>query len=230
MTKTRVLIVEDDPVLSRILSDNLAFEGYEVKSVADGAKALGVAKQFVPDLVIVDVNLPGTSGFELTKTWRHSGRMPIILLTAREQKRDKVLGLQLGADDYITKPFDLEELLARIDAVLRRARPRVQGLDLGAVSVDFTRLSARRGARPLELTHREFEILQYFAERPNSVVSRDELLQAIWGYQDATMTRAVDHAIARLRKKIEDNPHNPRFIHTVHGDGYCLALSNQPGP
>ncbi len=224
MTKQRVLVVEDDPVLARVLHDNLAFEGFQVRCVADGLLATGAAREFAPDLVLLDVNLPGKSGFDLTRSWRQAGRMPIILLTAKSQKSDNVLGLELGADDYVTKPFDLEELLARIHAVLRRARPRVERLKLGAVTIDFALLRATRGPRPLELTHREFEVLQYFAERPNRIVSRDELLRAIWGYADSTTTRAVDHAIARLRKKIEDTPHTPRFIHTVHGDGYCLAV------
>jgi two-component system response regulator VicR len=223
MTKQRVLVVEDDPVLSRVLHDNLAFEGFSVRCVADGLIASDAAKEFAPDLVLLDVNLPGQSGFDLTRHWRQTSRMPIILLTAKSQKSDKVLGLELGADDYVTKPFDLEELLARIHAVLRRARPRGERLKLGAVTIDFKTLRASRGSTPLDLTHREFEVLQYFAERPNRIVSRDELLRAIWGYADSTTTRAVDHAIARLRKKIEDTPHTPRFIHTVHGDGYCLA-------
>jgi two-component system, OmpR family, response regulator VicR len=224
MTKQRVLVVEDDPVLSRVLHDNLVFEGFQVRCVADGLLATGTAREFAPDLVLLDVNLPGQSGFDLTRQWRQSGGMPIILLTAKSQKSDKLLGLQLGADDYVTKPFDLEELLARIRAVLRRARPGVEHLKLGAVSIDFTTLTATRGARSLDLTHREFEVLQYFAQRPNQIVSRDELLRGVWGYADSTTTRAVDHAIARLRKKIEDRPHTPRFIHTVHGDGYCLTL------
>jgi len=224
MSKKRVLVVEDDPVLTRVLSDNLTYEGFDVKCVSDGLLATNAAKEFVPDLVLLDVNLPGMSGFELTKAWRQAGRMPIILLTAKVQKSDKVLGLQLGADDYITKPFDLEELLARIRAVLRRARPPVQHLSLGGVTVDFDRLEAWRGNKRLDLSHREFEILQYFAERPGTIVSRDELLRTIWGYSDEATTRAVDHAIARLRKKVEDNPHRPRFIHTAHGDGYCLSV------
>ncbi len=224
MSARRVLVVEDDPVLSRVLHDNLVFEGFQVRCIADGLVALGAAKEFAPDLVLLDVNLPGKSGFDLTTSWRQTNRTPIILLTAKSQKSDKLRGLALGADDYVTKPFDLEELLARIHAVLRRSQPQVHRLTLGRVIVDFMKLEASRGTHPLDLSHREFEVLQYFAERPNRIVSREELLRAIWGYADSTTTRAVDHAIARLRKKIEDTPHNPRFIHTVHGDGYCLAL------
>jgi two-component system, OmpR family, response regulator VicR len=222
--KKRVLVVEDDPVLTRVLRDNLSFEGFEVECVSDGNLATSAAKAFAPDLVLLDVNLPGKSGFELVEAWRGNQRTSIIFLTAKGQKSDKLYGLKLGADDYVTKPFDLEELLARVHAVLRRSRPHVQLLRLGNVTIDFEHLKASHGADEIELTHRDFEILKYLAERPNSIVSRNELLRAIWGYPDAANTRAVDHAIARLRKKIEDVPHKPRFIHTVHGDGYSLTV------
>jgi DNA-binding response OmpR family regulator len=149
--------------------------------------------------------------------------VPIIFLTAKGQKADKIRGLRLGADDYVTKPFDLEELLARVHAVLRRARRRDDRLTLGTVTIDFAHLTASRGSEDLDLTHRDFEILRYLAERANTIVSRDELLRAVWGHGDSSTTRAVDHAIARLRKKIEETPHRPRFIHTVHGDGYRLT-------
>ena len=226
--KKRVLVVEDDPVLTRVLRDNLIFEGFDVESVSDGALAEARATAFAPDLVLLDVNLPGQSGFELCRAWRERSQVPIILLTAMGQKGDKVRGLQLGADDYVTKPFDLEELLARIHAVLRRARSVGNRLVLGAVTVDFSARTATRGTTELDLTHRDFEILQYLAARPNTIVSRDELLRSVWGYQDSATTRAVDHAIARLRKKIEEKTHKPRYIHTVHGDGYYLAPDGNP--
>jgi DNA-binding response OmpR family regulator len=222
--KKRVLVVEDDPVLTRVLQDNLTFEGFEVRSVADGDLAQNAARDFAPDLVLLDVNLPGKSGFDLCAAWRQGSRTPIILLTAMGQKGDKLKGLKLGADDYVTKPFDLEELLARIHAVLRRARPVAAVLTLGPVTVDFDQLKAWNGGEEIDLTHRDFELLKYLAERPKSIVSRDELLSSVWGYPQAATTRAVDHAIGRLRKKIEANPHKPRFIHTVHGDGYCLTI------
>jgi DNA-binding response OmpR family regulator len=223
----RVLVVEDDPVLTRVLRDNLTFEGFQVRTVADGNLALSAAKEFAPDLVLLDINLPGKSGLELCDMWRWGSQTPIILLTAKGQKSDKIRGLTLGADDYVTKPFDLEELLARIHAVLRRARPDVERLALGTVTIDFAQLKAWNGTQEIELTHRDFTLLQYLAKRPNSIVRRDELLRAIWGYPDSATTRAVDHAIARLRKKIEATPHKPRFIHTVHGDGYCLTPDGQ---
>src|SRR3954464_5220171 len=163
--KKRVLIVEDDPVLTRVLRDNLTFEGFDVQSVADGSQAQTVAKEFGPDLVLLDVNLPGRSGFELCEAWRQRSQVPIILLTAMGQKGDKIRGLQLGADDYVTKPFDLEELLARIHAVLRRTRPEVKQLTLGTVTIDFSSLRAWEGERAVPLTHREFELLRYLAER-----------------------------------------------------------------
>jgi len=222
--KKRVMVVEDDPVLTRVLRDNLAFEGFDVRCVADGSVADAAVREFSPDLVLLDVNLPGKGGLELIEGWRAGSRTPVIFLTAMGQKSDKLRGLKLGADDYVTKPFDLEELLARIHAVLRRARPSIGLLSLGPVSVDFGKLKAWSGGHEIELTHREFELLKYLAERPGIVVPRSELLRVIWGYPDAVNTRAVDHAIARLRKKLEDNPHKPQFIHTVHGDGYCLTF------
>ena len=221
--KKRVLVVEDDPILSRVLRDNLSFEGFDVQCTANGNTVVRAAKDFAPDLVLLDVNLPGRSGFDVCANWREDTRPPIIFLTARTQKSDKVQGLKLGADDYVTKPFDLEELMARIHAVLRRARPAARRLVLGPVTIDFVSRKAWNGDEEIDLTYRDFELLRYLAERPHTVAYRDELLRAVWGYTDAPLTRAVDHAVARLRKKIEADPHKPRFIHTVHGDGYYLA-------
>jgi DNA-binding response OmpR family regulator len=184
---------------------------------------LTCARKFGPDLVVLDLMLPDANGFDLCGVLRHGGQTPIIILTARSQKADKVRGLNLGADDYITKPFDLEEFLARVRAVLRRARPATEQLTLGRVSIDFRARQALKANRPLHLTYREFELLQYLAERQEHPVYRNELLREVWGYPNAPSTRSVDHAIARLRKKIEPDPHHPRFIHTVHGDGYCLT-------
>jgi len=168
--------------------------------------------------------LPGKSGFDLCREIRTAkNRVPILILSAKGQEIDKVVGLELGADDYITKPFDLEEFLARVKAVLRRARPATDTLVMGPVTIDFVSRTARRGRTDLHLTHREFELLQYLAERQGLVVHRDELLREIWGYPQVPFTRSVDNAIARLRKKIEPDLHHPRFIHTVHGDGYTLT-------
>ncbi len=219
----RILIVEDDPALAKVLKDNLEFEGFEVAHGADGASALSHAKSAAPDLIVLDIMLPDTDGFELCGVIRQSGRIPVIMLTARGQKADKLRGLDLGADDYITKPFDLEEFLARVRAVLRRSRPTIERLVLGRVTIDFRTQRAIRGTRTLHLTHREYEVLQFLAERQGRFVSRHELLREVWGYLDVPTTRSVDHAIARLRKKIESDAGRPRFIHTVHGDGYLLT-------
>jgi DNA-binding response OmpR family regulator len=226
--KQRILVIEDDAALTRILKDNLTFEGFEVQVVDDGKLAAAGAREFVPDLILLDLMLPGKTGFELCGVLRGRRQTPIIILTARNQKSDKLRGLNLGADDYITKPFDLEELIARIHAVLRRARHRSEHLQLGRLTVDFRGLQAWDGSGPVEFTHREFELLRYLAERKGNVVSRAELLREVWGYTDPPHTRSVDHAVARLRKKIEPDARHPRFIHTVHGDGYCLTPDTPP--
>jgi DNA-binding response OmpR family regulator len=221
--KKRILVVEDDDALGWMLGDNLAFEGFEVRLAADGHAALHAAREFAPDLVILDVMLPGRDGFELVGLLRQGGATPIIFLTARGQKADKLKGLKLGADDYVTKPFDVEELMARVHAVLRRTQPAVDRVVLGEVAVDFARMAVTHGRDELHLTHREFELLRYLVERQGRVVRRHELLREIWGYPDAPTTRSVDNAIARLRKKIEPDPGHPRYIHTVHGDGYMIT-------
>jgi DNA-binding response OmpR family regulator len=227
--KGRILVVDDDNALAEMLGIVLRGEGYEPVHCGDGEAALAAFRDVRPDLVLLDVMLPRINGFDVLRELRKRGvETPVIMLTAKGQVADKVAGLKLGADDYVTKPFDLEELLARVHAVLRRARPSVRLLQLGDVTIDFERLKATHGSDEIDLTHRDFEILKYLSERPNSIVSRNELLRAIWGYPDAANTRAVDHAIARLRKKIEDVPHKPRFIHTVHGDGYSLTVEVAP--
>jgi DNA-binding response OmpR family regulator len=218
----RILVVEDDAALARLLRINLVYEGFEVECVADGSLARARAREFTPDLVLLDLMLPGVSGFDLIEGLRQGGHTPMIVLTALGQKADKLRGLRLGADDYVTKPFDLEELLARIRAVLRRATPDRECLVLGDVVIDFTARSATRNGVPVHLTQREFDLLHYLAERRSRVVYRDELLRAVWGYPEAPMTRSVDNAVARLRKKIEPDG-EPRFIHTVRGDGYVLT-------
>jgi DNA-binding response OmpR family regulator len=218
----RILLVEDDRALGSVLRDNLAFDGYDVEWVRDGTSAVNRHREFRPDLIVLDIMLPGKSGFDLFELFNQGGRTSIIILTARDQRADKLRGLSLGADDYVTKPFDLQELLARVHAVLRRARPTVDQITLGPVRVDFRARAATSGSKLLHLTDREFSILEYLAARHDRVVYRDELLRAVWGYQEIPTTRSVDHAIARIRRKLEADPHNPQFIHTVHGDGYRL--------
>lgn len=225
--KKRVLIAEDDLNLSALLRENLIFEGFEVDCVADGDLVLSRARAFMPDLIVLDVMLPNANGFDLCASLRHNGRTPVLILSARSQKADKLRGLTLGADDYMTKPFDLDEFLARVNAILRRSRPTTYDLVLGPLRIDFLSRTAKRGDTDIHLTYREFELLKYLAARPGHVVSREELLREIWEYPEATLTRSVDHAIARLRRKIEPDPQQPRFIHTAVGSGYSLAASSE---
>jgi DNA-binding response OmpR family regulator len=224
--KKRILVVEDDQALARVLADNLTYSGFEVEAVDGGANVLNAVRAFCPDLVLLDVMLPGPSGFELCGLIREGGRTPIIMLTARDQKADKLRGLEAGADDYITKPFDFDELKARLHALLRRARRSVVRVQLSDVVVDFQNLRARRQGHDIHLTRREFDLLFYLAERRALIVHRSELLREIWGYSTEPTTRAVDYAIKRLRMKLEADPHNPRHIITVHGDGYSLTFDD----
>jgi DNA-binding response OmpR family regulator len=222
----RILLIEDDLAIGRVLRDNLVFEGYAVEWSTDGRDAPALAKRFAPDLILLDLMLPNNvDGFDLCRTLTTGPhRTPVIIITARGQKEDRIRGLTLGADDYVVKPFALEELLARIQAVLRRSRPPVERLTIGRLVVDFRHLRAFDGNQELVLTDREFEILRHLVERAGSVVTRDELLRLVWGYTDAPLTRTVDNFISRLRQKIEPDPHHPQYIRTAYGDGYRLTL------
>jgi two-component system response regulator VicR len=224
----RVLVVEDDKAIGRLLVDNLQLDGFSVELCETGRDAFNALARFAPDLVLLDLMLPdGFDGLELCRSLsQRPAPIPVIILTARSEKEDRVRGLTMGADDYVVKPFALDELLARIHAVLRRARQRPESLKLGDTTIDFQRLQAVRGKREVVLTDREFEVLRHLAERAGSVVSRDELLHLVWGYWDVPTTRTVDNFIFRLRAKIERDPHNPQFIHTVYGGGYRLTLSD----
>jgi len=223
--KRRILVVEDDVSLARVLCDNLVYEGFDVALAADGNRALKEHRTFNPDLVLLDLTLPGIDGFEVCrKLNREQSRTGIIILTARTQKEDKLQGLRLGADDYITKPFALDELLARIEAVMRRVHPADDGLLLGSLYIDFNHYTAERNNQKVAFSQREIEVLRYMSARPGKVVTRDELLRNVWGYQNIPLTRSVDNLIARLRWKVEPDPDNPRYIHTVYGDGYRLTL------
>jgi DNA-binding response OmpR family regulator len=223
--KRRILVVEDDVSLARVLCDNLLYEGFDVALAADGRRALEKHNAFNPDLVLLDLTLPGLDGFEVCRQLnREQSRTGIIILTARTQKEDKLQGLRLGADDYITKPFALDELLARIEAVLRRVHPADDGLVLGSLRIDFNHYTAERNNQKVAFSQREIEVLRYMSTRAGKVVTRDELLRNVWGYQNIPLTRSVDNLIARLRWKIEPDPENPRYIHTVYGDGYRLTL------
>jgi DNA-binding response OmpR family regulator len=222
--KRRILVVEDDTSLARVLCDNLVYEGFDVVHASDGRRALEEGTAFKPDLVLLDLTLPGLDGFEVCrKLAEEESRTAIIMLTARGQKEDKVQGLRLGADDYITKPFSLDELLARVHAVLRRVQPDNNYLVLGSLRIDFTRYTATRNDEKVAFSQHEFDVLRYMSSRSTKVVTREELLRNVWGYRNVPLTRSVDNLIARLRWKIEPDPDHPRYIHTVYGDGYRLT-------
>jgi two-component system alkaline phosphatase synthesis response regulator PhoP len=220
----RILVVEDEPDMVLGLKDNFEFEGYEVVTASDGAAGLERARSVKPDLVILDIMLPKLSGLEVCKTLRGEGfEAPIIMLTARGQEIDKVVGLELGADDYVTKPFSIRELLARVRAILRRTegtRKRLARYRFADVELDFEAYKARRGNETLELSPREFELLRYLIERKGETVTRDQLLEDVWGYESYPSTRTVDTHIAKLRAKIGDSGSEPRYILTIHGVGY----------
>ncbi len=221
----RVLVVEDDEAMAVALRDGFVYEGYEVTVARDGEAGLQMARENKPDLMILDVMLPKMTGLEICKLLRGEGSdLPIIMLTARGQEIDKVLGLKLGADDYVTKPFSFMELMARVEAVLRRTRPgsgfQQAAHTFGDVTVDFDRHVAAKGETPLDLTPREFRLMHYLLEHRGEVVSREELLDAVWGYDTIPFTRTVDTHVAKLRKKIEDDPSDPHHIITVHRLGY----------
>lgn len=220
----RVLIVEDDKAIARLLRDNLEYEGFSVECAASGEEAIEKAQRHSPELVLLDLMLPpGVDAYELCRTFSDAQGKAVIIITARGSKEERIRGLRMGADDYIVKPFALDELLARVHAVLRRTSPPPDVLKLGDVTIDFRRLRATKGSRDLALTDREFEVLRHLAGREGRLVTRTELLQLVWGYREAPLTRTVDSFIFRLRRKIEPDPHHPRYIRTAHGDGYRLT-------
>lgn len=223
--RRRILLVEDEPSLVLTLGDRLRAEGYRVDTAEDGNVAFQLAQDQPFDLLILDVMLPGRNGFDLCRDLRQRGlQSPILMLTARGQVVDKVIGLKLGADDYLTKPFDMMELLARIESLLRRG-----GRDLGAspdsfsfgdIRVDMKRGEALRQGKPVELSALEWKLLRHFIDHREEVLSRDHLLDEVWGYDATPQTRTVDVHIASLRQKLEPQPSRPRYIITVHGRGY----------
>lgn len=221
---SRILVVEDDAAILRGLRDNLAAESYEVVTASDGAEGYRLSRDANPDLIILDLMLPKTSGYEICRKLRAEGkRVPILMLTARGEEADRVLGLDLGADDYVSKPFSLPELLARVRALLRRADPNTAPLDhlrFDDVVVDFPQFEARKNGQPVEMTPKEFGVLRYLAARPGRVVGRQELLEEVWGYESYPTTRTVDNHIASLRAKFEREPAEPQHLLTVHGVGY----------
>ena len=220
----RFLIVEDDPAMTVALSDGLQYAGHEVSVASTGSAGLDSALAEEPDLIILDVMLPKMSGFDVCRTLRNRGsQVPIIMLTAKGQEVDKVTGLRCGADDYVTKPFSFLELTARIEAVLRR---RVRSEEFrehakfGDVEVHFQEMQATKAGKCIELTPREFKLLRYLVMNRGVVLTRERLLEVVWGYHFTPVTRTVDMHIAKLRRKLEDDPEAPAFIETVHGAGY----------
>ena len=220
----KVLIVEDDQAMAVALRDGFTYEGYAVHVARDGAAGLRMAEERSHDLVILDVMLPRMSGLDVCRQLRSSGNdTPIIMLTARGQEIDKVLGLKTGADDYVTKPFSFLELMARVEAVLRRTSKTTEAVEhvsFGDIEMNFKSFEASKGGRALELSPREFKMMKYFVEHRGEVVTRDQLLDHVWGYEGLPLTRTVDMHIAKLRQKIEDTPSDPRHVITVHRVGY----------
>ncbi|HEX3766131.1 MAG TPA: response regulator transcription factor [Kofleriaceae bacterium] len=244
---TRILVIEDDPSIRMGLEDTLTAKGYEVDAVARGGEGAEHALSGRYDLVVLDVMLPDLDGFEVCRRIRASRgaprRVPVIMLSARGAELDRVRGLELGADDYVTKPFSLMELLARVASVLRRAAGGADdepvGLAFGDVVIDLPGQVAQRAGKRIELPSRAFAILKVFARRPGEVVSRDTLLDEAWGYDDYPNTRTVDNHLVKLRRALEDEPDKPRWLVTVHGAGYKLdiprdavqwATGSPPGP
>ena len=226
----RILVIEDDAAILRGLKDNLEFEHYEVMTASDGEQGYALIRERKPDLVILDLMLPRMSGFEVCRKIRaEGGSVPILILTARGEEMDKVHGLNIGADDYMTKPFSVPELLARIQAIFRRAANSKSShlpdeVHFHDVTVDFLRFDARKAGLPLGMSRKEFGVLRLLAARAGEVVTRDELLDQVWGFDRFPTTRTVDNHLALLRSKIEDDPARPRYLITIRGVGYKLLL------
>ena len=227
---SRVLIVEDNTDLAYGLRNNLEIEGYQVTVAEDGPQGLAEARRTPPDLLILDLMLPGADGFRVLKTLRDEGaRFPVLILTARGEEADKVRGLKLGADDYVTKPFGVLELLARVEALLRRARPPEAGeprevFRFGEIAVDTATRSVTKGGREVALTPKEYDLLVALIRRKGAVASRVELMRQVWGYSAAVLSRTVDTHVAELRRKLENGSPEPRHILTVRTIGYRLQV------
>ncbi len=230
MSGAKLVVVEDEAHLAEVVADNLALEGWQVQVAGDGLRALELIRESRPDLVLLDVMLPGLDGFAVCQKLREAGdQVPILFLTAKSGQGDRLRGLELGGDDYLGKPFDLRELILRVRAILRRTEwmrspsPAGDVLKLGDARVDFRSYEATAGGRTLQLSAKEILILRCLAERPGEVVARGEILQRVWGYDAFPTTRTIDNFIVRLRRVLEPDPRNPRFIHTVRGTGYRLT-------
>lgn len=220
----KILVVEDEQNMQLGLGNNLKYDGYDVEFASDGEEGLKKIKENFYNLILLDVMLPKLSGFDVCKMARNFGiKTPIIMLTAKSEEIDKVLGLEIGADDYITKPFSLRELLARVKAVLRRGdQETLDKIKIGRIDVDFNSYNAEENGVSLNLSSKEFDVLHYLWNNKNKTVSRDELLTHVWGNDVFTTTRTIDNFILKLRQKIEENPNEPKKIITIHGIGYKL--------
>jgi DNA-binding response OmpR family regulator len=225
---SRILVIEDDLSIQQGLADNLKFESYEVATASDGETACQVMRERTFDLIILDLMLPGMNGYEFCRRIRQDGvSTPVLVLTARSEEADRIRGLDLGADDYVTKPFSVPELLARIRALLRRAASRTPApktLRFGDVEIHFGRYEAFKAGKPIRMARKEFALLRYLAARAGEVVTREELLNEVWGYNSYPTTRTVDNHIASLRSKIEEDAASPKYLLTIHGVGYKLAI------
>jgi DNA-binding response OmpR family regulator len=228
---SRILIIEDDASIRDGLTDTLRVKGYQVDAAECGAEGLERFRQQPPDLVILDLMLPDMEGFEVCRQLKAppSPDVPVIILTAKGQEIDRVRGLEMGADDYVTKPFSLLELIARIAAVLRRSQraredETVEEIRFGDVQISFRRHEGRKGEQPIDLSDRAYMILRVFALHSGEVLSREQLLEEAWGYSRELNTRTVDNHVVKIRQQIEDDPNNPRYLVTVHGVGYKLAV------
>ena len=225
---SRIIVIEDDRAILRGLKDNLEFESYEVLTATDGEQGYRLIREHHPDLIVLDLMIPKMDGYELCRKVRSDGMaVPILMLTARSEEMDRVHGLDIGADDYVTKPFSVPELLARIRAILRRAQPPTalpENLRFDDVFVDFTCFDARKAGQVLKLSRKEFGVLRLLAARIGKVITRNDLLDEVWGHESFPTTRTVDNHIASLRAKLEDDPSTPRHLITVHGVGYRLVV------
>ena len=225
----RVLVVEDDAEIADVLRRTLRQEGHEVRAAGDGVEALTVAEQFVPDLVILDLGLPRLDGVEVCRRLREASDVPILILTARGETDDRVVGLDSGADDYLVKPFERQELLARLRALMRRRPPRGSAsLVVGDLSLNPDTREVMRGERPVDLTNREFELLEYLMRNERLVISREQLLEDVWGYDPLAMTNTIDVFVSNLRRKLEADD-EPRLLHTMRGAGYVIRAPRRDG-
>jgi len=228
-----ILIIEDDQLMREGLCDNLEFEGYHVVTAVDGEDGLEQAATLSPDLILLDVMLPGVDGIDVCRQLRSHGKtIPIIMLSARGSEIDKVLGLEIGADDYLAKPFGVKELLARIKALFRRFEPKPleETFCFGPIEVDFSRHVVKKNSRIVELTAKEFDLLTCFVLNAGFALSRETLLEEVWGMNSATTTRTVDNHVLKLRKKLEETPETPRYFVTIYGMGYKFIAISQDSP